>query len=211
MQQQIVNVLLCGVGGQGILKASQILAESAMMSGYDVKKAEVHGMSQRGGSVVSHVRFGARVYSPLISLGEADFILAFEPLEALRNLSFIHSEGVIILNEEKIMPQSVRAGQAEYPKEIIDPCVRAARETIATHATHAAEQLGNRRVTNILMLGILSKFLPFSEETWQKAIQKNVPPKTVELNLKAFRYGRQLIEQPDRVAKFRANENGVTV
>ena len=201
MSQPITNIILSGVGGQGVLVASQILSATALAAGYDVKKAEVHGMSQRGGSVISHVRFGDEVFSPLISAGEADIILAFEPLEALRYLHYLRPGGIIVLNEERVLPQPVHVGEATYPEDIVATCLQAAREVIATNATHAAEQLGNRKVTNVLMLGMLSHFLELPDSHWLAAIKKRVPPKSLELNQRAFLHGKELVKSENATAK----------
>jgi len=201
MSRQVTNIILSGVGGQGVLVASQILSETALAAGYDVKKAEVHGMSQRGGSVISHVRFGKEVFSPLISRGEADIILAFEPLEALRYLHYLRPGAIIVLNEERVLPQPVHVGDAEYPEDIVETCLQVAGEVIATNATHAAEQLGNRRVTNVLMLGMLSHYLSLPEPYWLAAIKKRVPPKSLELNQRAFLHGQDLVKSENATAK----------
>ncbi|MDZ7289065.1 MAG: indolepyruvate oxidoreductase subunit beta [candidate division KSB1 bacterium] len=195
MDTKTSNILLSGVGGQGILLAGQILAETALASGYDVKKAEVHGMAQRGGSVVSHVRFGNEVFSPLISEGEADFLIAFEALEALRYLGYLRADATIILNEQKILPQPVRIGDATYPGNILEICQRAAGLVLAVNADEAAETLGDRRVANILLLGMLSIFLPFPMANWLDSIRERVPVKTFSTNQKAFENGRLLAEQ----------------
>lgn len=191
-QRTIHNILLTGVGGQGILAASQILAETALGSGYDVKKAEVHGMAQRGGSVVSHVRFGKEVFSPLISKGEADFIVSFEPLEALRYLDYLRPGGIVILNNRRILPQSVRVGDAEYPDDIVERCRSVAAQVIVVEAEEIAESLGDRRVTNVLLLGILSKFVDLPTTCWVDAIRKRLPEKSLSANRKAFDRGRSI-------------------
>lgn len=184
------NIVLSGVGGQGILVASDILAEVAVESGLDVKKSEVHGMAQRGGSVVSQVRFGEKIYSPLIKKGEADFILAFEKLEALRYLDLLKPGGVVIMNDQRIVPLTVYFEGIPYPEDIEELCKRRAKDVIVFPATKLAEQLGNLRVLNVIMLGILSRFLGFEEERWLECIQRRVPPKTLPLNRKAFKRGR---------------------
>jgi len=201
MLHPVTNLILCGVGGQGVLVASQILAQTALAAGHDVKKSEVHGMSQRGGSVISHVRFGKEVFSPLISAGEADVLLAFEPLEALRYLHYLRPGGTIVLNEARVLPQPVHVGDAEYPDDVVEICMRIAGEVIATNATHAAEQLGNRRVTNVLMLGMLSHFLSLPDQHWLAAIKNRVPPKSLELNQMAFLHGKDLVKSENASAK----------
>jgi indolepyruvate ferredoxin oxidoreductase beta subunit len=195
MDKSIYNILLSGVGGQGILVASQILAEAALAAGYDVKKAEVHGMAQRGGSVSSHVRFGEEVYSPLITKHEADFLVAFEPLEALRYLNYLRPGGTVVLNEQKILPQSVRIGDAIYPANIPEICRHVAGEVIAVNASAKAGQLGDRRVVNVFLLGMLSRFLCLPEECWLETIRQRVPVKSVLINHKAFKQGQRLAYQ----------------
>ena len=195
MRQKIHHILFTGVGGQGILVASQIAAETALAAGYDVKKAEVHGMAQRGGSVVSHVRFGPEVFSPLISRSEADYLVAFEPLEALRYLDYARPGGVIILNQQRILPQTVRVGDALYPDNIEEICRQVAGQVVSVQAGDIAESLGNRRAANVLLLGILSRFLDFPMDHWLQAIRRRVPAKSFSLNQQAFARGRVLAEE----------------
>ncbi len=195
MKQKIYNILLTGVGGQGVLLASQILAETALAAGYDVKKAEVHGMAQRGGSVVSHVRFGEEVFSPLISKHEADFLVAFEPLEALRHLAYLRPGGTIIMNNQRILPQSVRIGEAVYPANIDRLCRRVAERVITVEAARVAEELGNRRAANVLVLGLLSTFLPLPDDAWMETIRRRVPARAFQVNREAFEHGRLVVEE----------------
>lgn len=201
MDEPVTSVLFCGVGGQGVLKASQILAETAMLEGWDVKKTEVHGMAQRGGSVVSHVRFGRQVFSPLIPEGGAQYLVAFEPLEALRYGRFLQPGGLVLINEQRIPPQPVRIGKAHYPDDIVSPLMAVAREVIATNATHAAQALGNARMMNVLMLGMLAVFLPFSEQNWLQVIQQHVPQKSLRLNQTAFLFGYDLARSSNSTQK----------
>jgi len=185
-----INIVLSGVGGQGILVASDILAEAAMESGLDVKKSEVHGMAQRGGSVVSQVRFGEKIYSPLIRKGGADFILAFEKLEALRCLDLLKPGGTVIMNDQRITPLTVYFEDIPYPENIEEICRDRAKDVLVFPAIKLAEQLGDPRVLNTIMLGILSRFLGFEEERWLECIKRRVPRKTLPLNREAFKRGR---------------------
>lgn len=186
-----INVLICGVGGQGIILASDVLCQAAVNEGLDVKKSEVHGMAQRGGSVITHVRFGERVYSPLIEEGRADFILAFEKLEALRYAYYLKKQGRIVVDRRVIPPMSVLTGQEEYPPDI-DERLRRAGNVLAVDAGSVARELGNLRVVNIILLGVLSNLLGLKEGSWPKAIRSKVKEKFVDLNIGAFNRGRKL-------------------
>ncbi|PIP13194.1 MAG: indolepyruvate oxidoreductase subunit beta [bacterium (Candidatus Stahlbacteria) CG23_combo_of_CG06-09_8_20_14_all_34_7] len=184
------KVIIAGVGGQGILLASDILCEAAMKAGFDTKKSEVHGMSQRGGDVVSHVIFGEKVYSPLISYDEADIILSFEQVEALRNIDYLKKDGVIIVNTMKILPLPVASGIADYPNDSIGEIKKFAKNTIVIDAESIANELGNRRVMNIVLLGIMARNVEsIKKEIWLNALRNNVPQKTIDVNLKAFERG----------------------
>ncbi len=182
------NVIVCGVGGQGILLASDILCTVAFLSGKDVKKSEIHGMAQRGGSVITHVRFGDRVFSPLIEVGRADFVLAFEKLEALRYSYFLKKGGCVIANDLELPPMSVLTGARPYPDDIKDTLNKLAR-TYFVPAQQIALNLGNVRAVNIILLGSLARFLSFDEDLWINAIKEHIKPKYVELNIKAFKAG----------------------
>jgi indolepyruvate ferredoxin oxidoreductase beta subunit len=186
------NVVICGVGGQGIILASNVLCYAAFLEGLDVKKSEVHGMAQRGGSVVTHVRFGKKVHSPLIEEGTSDYILAFEKLEALRYAYFLKKRGTIIVDNREISPMSVLVGQAQYPKDI-DRKLSKVSTTHLVNAANIARELGNIRVVNIILLGVLSTFLQFKKKSWTKAISYFVKKKFVDLNITAFQRGRELI------------------
>lgn len=185
---KITNIIICGVGGQGILLSSDILCTAAFLAGYDVKKGEIHGMAQRGGSVISHARFGKKVYSPLVEEGTADFILAFEKLEALRYYYFLKEKGTIIVNDLKLPPMTVLTGEKEYPESIL-----ATLNTIASvnliPAQDIALKLGNVRVANVVLLGSIAKFLYFPKDVWIEAIKENVKPQYHDLNIKAFEQG----------------------
>lgn len=185
------NIVICGVGGQGIILASDVLCHTAFLEGLDVKKSEVHGMAQRGGSVITHVRFGKKIYSPLIEEGTSDYILAFEKLEALRYMYYLKKTGQIIVDNREIPPMSVLVGQARYP-ENIDGKLRKSGKTPFVNVANIALELGNIRVVNIILLGVLSTFLDFRKESWARAISDNVKEKFVDLNITAFNRGRKL-------------------
>jgi len=188
------NFLLAGVGGQGTILASNVLAEVALVAGFDVKKSEVHGMAQRGGSVNTHVRWDAeRVYSPLIGLGEADFLLAFEEAEALRYAEYLRPGGVAVVNEHTIKPITVTSGGAHYPteEELRTVYDQSTDLLYMVPGTDIAQELGNARAANVVLLGALSIFLDVPVETWLQVIKARVPPKYVVVNRQAFLKGRQ--------------------
>ncbi len=190
------NILLAGVGGQGTILASNVLADVGLAAGYDVKKSEVHGMAQRGGSVNTHVRWDAeRVYSPLIGLGQADILLVFERAEALRYADFLKPGGVTIVNVHTIEPITVTSGGAHYPSE---EELRAAFAALTERlylvpGTSIAQELGNARAANVVLLGAFSTFVDVPPETWLAVIEKRVPPKYVDLNRRAFLQGRERV------------------
>ncbi len=186
-----VNIFLTGVGGQGILLAGEILSRTLMEMGFDVKKSEVHGMAQRGGSVISHVRFGQRVASPLIPKGEADFLLAFEALEALRWIDFLKPEGRLIVNRQEIMPITVTSGRMRYPEDIFKKIVLRHPRTLIVDALGLAEKTGNIRTINSVMLGVVSHQLSIPEEIIKKVIAHLLPERLVFINKRAFELGRQ--------------------
>ena len=184
------NVMIVGVGGQGSLLASKLLGRLLLTKGYDIKVSEVHGMSQRGGSVVTYVRFGDKVYSPVIDKGEADFIISFELLEAARYTEFLKDGGRIITNTQQINPMPVITGAASYP-ESLDVKMREAGINIdAFDALSLAEAAGSSKAVNLVLLGRLSKYFDFTDEEWMEAIEQSVPAKFLELNKKAFALGR---------------------
>ncbi|MBI5445113.1 MAG: indolepyruvate oxidoreductase subunit beta [Deltaproteobacteria bacterium] len=185
-----VNILLSGVGGQGVILASKILSQAALLQGLDIKQSEVHGMSQRGGSVVSHVRIGDVVHSPLVPEGGCDILVGFEPLEALRYAHWVRPEGTIIYSVDRINPSTVSAGFAEYPEDIGQRLGRFPCTSFAVAAGDLAEQAGNRRSANVVLVGTLADRLFFPEEIWEKALEASVPPKLLPLNREAFRLGR---------------------
>jgi len=187
------DFLLAGVGGQGTLLASDVLVDVGARAGYDAKKSEIHGMAQRGGSVTSHVRWADKVYSPFIGKGEADYFLAFEKLEAARHVDGLRPGGIIIVNDYRIPPISVNSGGATYPDdESIRHILRQVSPEIHfVPGVALAEELGNVRTSNVILLGALSKFLDIEIEMWLEALTARVPPRFVELNHKAFLRGRE--------------------
>jgi indolepyruvate ferredoxin oxidoreductase beta subunit len=190
------NFLLAGVGGQGTILASNVLADVALRAGLDVKKSEVHGMAQRGGSVNTHVRWHPeRVYSPLIGLGEADFLLAFEEVEALRYAEYLKPGGTAVVNRHTIEPITVTSGGAHYPTEeqLLGAFAEATDHLHLVPGTHVAQELGNVRAANVVLLGALSTSLEIPEGTWLEIIETRVPARYVELNHQAFLKGREAV------------------
>ena len=186
------NVMIVGVGGQGSLLASKLLGNLLMEQGYDVKVSEVHGMSQRGGSVVTYVRYGDKVYSPVIDKGEADFIISFELLEAARWAEFLRPGGRIIVNTQQIDPMPVITGAASYPSDIIAKLRSLGLQVDAVDALEIAEQAGSAKAINIVLMGRLARYFDVPEDEWQKALKCVVPEKFLALNQKAFALGMQL-------------------
>lgn len=184
------NIMIVGVGGQGSLLASKLLGQILLTAGYDVKVSEVHGMSQRGGSVVTYVRFGNKVYSPVIDKGEADYIISFELLEAARYVEFLKPRGHIVVNTQQIDPMPVITGNAEYPQNLLEKMQKSGADVEAFDALAVAEKAGSSKAVNIALLGKLSNKFEFSEEEWMNALEKCVPPKFLGLNKKAFELGR---------------------
>ena len=188
------NVMIVGVGGQGTLLASRVLGHALVAQGYDVKVSEVHGMSQRGGSVVTYVKYGDRVDSPVVELGEADVILAFERLEAARALPYLRQNGTLLVNDREIDPMPVITGAAQYPEGILEKIRAAGANVLAIDAMALAVEAGSPKAVNVVLLGLLSKHLPFDEAVWQQAMNEVVPPKFLELNRRAFALGRAAAE-----------------
>ena len=187
------NIMIVGVGGQGTLLASKMLGRLLMNVGYDVKVSEVHGMSQRGGSVATYVRFGDKVASPLIDKGEADFILSFEKLEAARWLSYLREDGQIILSDQEIDPMPVVTGAAKYPENLVEKMQAAGAKVDAVPALELAKEAGSIKAVNIVLMGRLSHYFPeIPESEWIAALEAVVPAKFVEMNKKAFALGRQV-------------------
>ncbi len=185
----VKSIMIVGVGGQGTLLASRILGSVAQSSGNDVKISEVHGMSQRGGSVVTYVKYGKKVYSPIISEGEADIILSFEELEALRYSSYLKLDGKMIINTQQIDPMPVITGNAKYNENIIGKLSDSFKNIVPVDAMKLATEAGNTKSVNVVLIGILAKSSEIEKEVWIKAINDNVPPKFLEVNLKAFELG----------------------
>ena len=185
------NIMIVGVGGQGSLLASKLLGRLLLSRGYDIKVSEVHGMSQRGGSVVTYVRFGDKVYSPIIDKGQADYIVSFELLEAARYTEFLKPDGKIITNTQQINPMPVIIGAAEYPQDLVGKMRSAGIDVDAFDALSLAERAGSSKAVNIVLMGHLSKNFDFSLDEWLDAIAKSVPAKFLELNKKAFLLGRE--------------------
>jgi indolepyruvate ferredoxin oxidoreductase beta subunit len=187
------NIMIVGVGGQGTLLTSRILGGMAKAYGYDVKISEVHGMAQRGGSVVTYVRYGSRVAEPVVEEGQADVLIAFERLEALRYIHFLKKDGVLIVNDQRMDPMTVVTGMAEYPEGIIET-LKERRNTIVVDAMAEAQKLGNVRVFNTIIIGQAARNMEFKKEDWIEVIRNTVPPKTVEINEKAFHVGYSIGE-----------------
>lgn len=184
------NIHFCGVGGQGILLASEITAYALLAAGLDVKKSEVHGMAQRGGSVEAHLRYGKKVYSPLIEPGTVDIQLAFEMMESVRYLPYLHPGSRVIVNTQQIMPPSVATGKVAYPEDILQNLTAHGLEVIAIDAFALAQKAGNVKATNVVLVGALSALLPVPEEVFLAVIKERVPERLLEVNLKAFAAGR---------------------
>jgi indolepyruvate ferredoxin oxidoreductase beta subunit len=193
--QDTINFILAGVGGQGTILASDLLAQVGMEAGYDVKQAEVHGMAQRGGSVSSHVRWGSVVYSPLIAVGEADIMVAFEQIEALRYVHFLRPGGAVVVNQQAIAPITVSAGPARYPSMDIlrSELAQATERVFWVPAMDIARALGNDKVTNVVLLGALSALLDVPQRVWLKAVESRVPARFLQLNQQAFQRGREAL------------------
>lgn len=189
MSQPVKNIMIVGVGGQGTLLASKLMGKAFVEKGYDVTVSEVHGMSQRGGSVVTYVRYGEKVYSPIIEKGEADIIIAFEQLEAARWLPFLKPGGILITSTQKIDPMPVIMGSAAYPDEILADIREKGVQVISADALTLAEEAGSAKATNVVLLGLAAHFLGFDKEIWEEVIRTTVPPKTIAVNEKAFELG----------------------
>ncbi len=187
----IMSVLFTGVGGQGIILTTTVLTEAALMDGFDVKVSEVHGMAQRGGSVVGSVRIGRKVYSPIVN--RADFIVSLEKLEAVRYIDKLDKEGFIIVNEFEIYPSSMYLDDIKYPEDIISKLAEYTSNYMMVKATEIAKNLNEIRVSNTVLLGSLSNFIPIKKDSWIKSIEKNVPRRAVEVNIKAFKKGKKIL------------------
>ena len=185
----VKSVMIVGVGGQGTLLASRVLGSAMLSQGVDVKVSEVHGMSQRGGSVVTYERYGDKVYSPIIAQGEADVLLAFEALEAACYLPWLKPDGTVIVNTQQMDPMPVVTGVAEYPKDILGKVQEQGVKMVALDALGMAEQAGSAKAVNVVLIGAMAKKLDLPKEVWIDTIQETVPPKFIDMNLKAFELG----------------------
>ena len=188
---RVQNILMVGVGGQGVILASEIISEVMMRAGHDVKKSEVHGMAQRGGSVSSHVRFGPKVYSPLIKKGDADVLFSFELLESVRYLDFLRNDALLIVNNQKVLPPSVTLGADTYPEQLPELLRERFSRVDIVDALDIAKQAGNARALNVAFLGALSKHFGVDENLWKDVISSMLPAKLVDVNIKAFMLGRE--------------------
>lgn len=186
------SIMIVGVGGQGSLLASRIIGNVLLSQGYDVKVSEVHGMSQRGGSVVTYVKYGDKVFSPVIEKGEADIIVSFEMLEASRWVSYLKKDGHLIVSTQTLDPMPVITGQAQYPTEIIEKIKKLGINVIAADALKLAEEAGNAKASNVVLMGLIASKMSFDESVWKDAIKACVPEKFLELNLKAFDLGKNI-------------------
>lgn len=183
-------IMIVGVGGQGTLLASRILGNVLLSQGFDVKVSEVHGMSQRGGSVVTYVKYGDQVYSPVVNEGEADYILSFERLEAARWLSYLKRDGKMIVNDQRINPMPVITGAMAYPEEILAKMTEKGADILPVDALRLALQAGNSKAVNVVLIGVLSSIMDFPAEVWNAALESTVPARFLELNKTAFELGR---------------------
>jgi indolepyruvate ferredoxin oxidoreductase beta subunit len=188
------NILFSGVGGQGILLASEITVYSLLLAGYDAKKSEVHGMAQRGGSVTAQLRYGRKVYSPLIEPGGADIQVAFEMMEAVRYLPYLHKGSKVIVNTQKILPPSVATGQAEYPENVLDLLTQRDIVVVPVDAFDLARDVGEVKTANVVLVGALSNFLPIDVAVYEEVIRTRVPERFRDVNLSAFKAGRKASE-----------------
>ncbi len=192
MSDKTTSILIVGVGGQGTLLTARILAQVAVQMGNDVKVSEVHGMAQRGGSVVSQVRYGKKIYSPIIPMGGADIILAFEKLEAARWLDYLKKDGMVIINDDRVDPLPVMSGKVKYPETIAEKVKQKIDNTIVVNATDVAVACGNVRTANVVLLGVLTAAAGLPVDEVEAAIRAMVPAKAMEVNLKAFQEGSKL-------------------
>lgn len=188
------NIIICGVGGQGVILTSKVIMNTAMNAGYDVKESEVHGMAQRGGSVECNVRIGEKVHSPLIAEGSADFIVALELMEAMRKIKYLKDGGTLIVNRLQIDPVPVQNGVAEYPSDIEDWLKNNVKNCIIVDTEETLKEVKSRKALNIVMLGLLANYLEFSDDSYKESIKSIVKDKFVEMNMKAFDLGKKLSE-----------------
>ncbi len=186
------NILFSGVGGQGILLASEVTAYALLSAGYDAKKSEVHGMAQRGGSVTAQLRYGDKVYSPLIEPGKADILISFEMMEAARYLPYLHKESKVIVNTQQIKPPSVAMGQVVYPEDVLDTISSQGIQVVSVDAFDIARDAGEVKAANIVMVGAMSAFLPMDVAVYENIINTRIPERFREVNMKAFAAGRAI-------------------
>jgi len=191
------GIVLTGVGGQGTILASNVLGRALLAAGLDVKKAEIHGMSQRGGTVITQIRYGQKVFSPLLRKGTATVMIAFEKLEALRYADYMDRGGRIVVSDCEIVPEPVLAGRAEYPRETAEEFKRYCEDVVVLDAAKMAEDLGNKRSQNMILLGASAGKIAIPAECWEEAIADSVPKGTIEVNLKAFHKGWDVVGRPD--------------
>ncbi|KYH29439.1 pyruvate synthase subunit PorC [Clostridium tepidiprofundi DSM 19306] len=194
MMKEVKSILFVGVGGQGTILASKILSEGLMKNGYDVKMSEVHGMAQRGGSVTTQVRFGEKVFSPLIEMGKADAIVSFEKSEAARWLGYLKKDGYLVVNDYEIHPVPVLIGEEKYPENVNEKLEKAVDNAIIIDASNMATELGNIKAQNVVLLGALIKALGLDNLDWEETVEKLVPEKAIELNKKALRKGMECVK-----------------
>lgn len=187
------NILFAGVGGQGILLASEVIAYSLLADGFDAKKSEVHGMAQRGGSVTAQLRFGKQVYSPLIEPGTADILISFEQMEAVRYLPYLHEKSKVIVNSQQIFPPSVASGQLQYPENVLSQIKDNGVDLIEVDAFGLAREAGEVKAANVVMVGVASHYLPLDPSRFVEVIETRIPERFREVNLKAFQAGREVI------------------
>ena len=202
----IRNIVICGVGGQGVILAARVLASAFLEAGMDVKQSEVHGMAQRGGSVQSHVRGGKRVHSPIVPMGKADAVIGFEMLEALRGSTYLGPGGLLISSTERIVPAVPVPGAPGYPERIEDEILMAAKRVVLLDAVGMALEVGERRAANMVLVGALSEFMDLEEDTWETAIKSSVRAKDLEVNLRAFRQGRSAASQAPPLGAWQKGE-----
>jgi indolepyruvate ferredoxin oxidoreductase beta subunit len=186
------NILFCGVGGQGILLASEVTAYSLLAVGMEARKSEVHGMAQRGGSVTAQLRYGSKVYSPLISVGEADIVVAFEMMEAVRYLPYMHDDTKVIVNTHKIYPPAVATGKMDYPENVLAELTSRNLHVKELDAIEIARKIGEVRAVNIVMVGVLSTYLPIEEQVFLDVMNERIPERFRDVNIKAFQEGRKV-------------------
>jgi indolepyruvate ferredoxin oxidoreductase, beta subunit len=186
------NIIMVGVGGQGIILASELLSEAALLAGYDVRKSEVHGMAQRGGSVSSHVRFGKKVLSPLIELGQADIMLAFEKVESLRASDYLKRGATIIMNNLEIVPTTVSLGVGSYPSDVPGHLSDLGFSVIMINAQEKAKEAGTSKAANVVLLASLASFLDIEKKIWMEVIRQRVPKKFLDINIAAFNLGYEV-------------------